>query len=122
MISDFVKALEQIAAVLAKFAEPAAPGARVWNGSAYVAGSGSNFDPYAAKWWSALTALAAVLGGQESPLSERQKKYLDRFLFGGMGSLNDFALDEGRLGPDAKRANQELNRLRAELFEKFRRI
>jgi len=119
MTTAFVKALEETARVLARFAEPAPAGARRWDGTAYVAASASTFEPYAAKWSSALTALAGILEGHDAPLSERQKQFLDRFLFGGMGSLNDFALDEGRLGADANQANQELDRLRSELFAQF---
>jgi hypothetical protein len=80
------------------------------------------FDPYAAKWWSALTAFAGLLASQDAPLSERQKTFLQRVLFGGMGSLSDFVFDETRLGAEARQANQELNRLRAQLFAQFERL
>jgi hypothetical protein len=119
MTNAFVKGLEKTAQLLAEFAEAPLPGARTWNGFAYVESSESRFDPFAAKWSSILTVLAEFLDGQDEPLTDRQKEFLNRLLFGGMGSLNDLVLDANRLGSNAKRANKELGRLRTELFAAF---
>jgi hypothetical protein len=93
-----------------------------WDGKAYAPASQRKFDPFAAKWWALLTAIVEMLDKQGAPLSPEQKAYLDRLLFGGMGSLNDFVIDERNVGAEARQANQELDRLRKELCEQFRRI
>lgn len=121
MMGTFVSLLEAVATALARFSDPAPASARKWDGTAYVPAGVSAFDPYAAKWWGIFTTLAGLLAGQEA-LSERQKAYLDRLLFGGMGSFNDFVLDEARLGSTAAQTNQELGTLRKKLFEEFRRM
>jgi hypothetical protein len=54
----FVRLLGETAQTLGKFAEPNRGGGRMWNGTAYFTATGSTFDAYAAKWWSALTTLA----------------------------------------------------------------
>jgi len=120
MKNSFIDLLHAAAGVLAKFAETSASGGLIWSGTAYVQSSNAKFDPYAAKWWSILTAVAGLLDAQDTPLSPRQREYLSRLLFGGMGSFNDFALDESWLGSEAVRANRELDRLRKEMFEQFR--
>jgi hypothetical protein len=121
-MSTFIELLRLLISVLGPFSEPSHAGSKTWDGKAYVAAPQRNFDPFAAKWWATLTAIAEMLDKQGAPLSPEQKAYLDRLLFGGMGSLNDFVLDERQLGVEARQANQELNRLRKELFEQFRRI
>jgi hypothetical protein len=122
MIRKFADSLQATAGVLAGFAEHTSAGTLRWDGTAYTPAPPTPFDPYAAKWWGVLTALAGLLEGQDAPLSAQQKQYLERLLFGGMGSFNDFILDEVRLGPGAKQANQELAALRKVLFEQFRRL
>jgi hypothetical protein len=121
MNDGFVQALEATARVLAPFVDPPSSGGRRWDGAAYVSAPESPFDPGAAKWWSALTALAGIIAARDGPLSAKQKEFLERTLFGGMGSLNDLAIDEGRVGADASRANEELDRARGELFAELRR-
>jgi hypothetical protein len=116
-----VELLEAVADVLAEFSEVGSAGARVWDGSAYVPMKTSPFDPYAAKWFGVFSSLIGVLTGEDA-LSDKQTEYLDRLLFGGMGSFNDFVLDEERLGSAAVRANQQLDDLRKKLFEEFRRM
>jgi hypothetical protein len=119
MSDTFVKLLLTAAAVLAKFSDTSSPGALRWDGKAYSRSTGTVGDVQAARWWGVLTGLAGLLAGQAVPLSEEQKTYLDRLLFGGMGSLNDLVLEEARLGPTAAQANNELDRLRKELFDAF---
>ncbi len=116
MTTSLVRALEQIAEVLQVYADPSPGGGLKWNGTEYAKAESRHFDPYAAKWCSALTAIAGMLRSQDFPLSERQKSFIERLLFGGMGSLSDFAFDESRLGSAATRANRELGLLRASLF------
>ena len=121
MTNDFVAALEQTAQFLAQFATCASSNSRKWNGVEYAAVSEQRCDPYAAIWSSKLSAMAELLSGQVAPLSDRQAKYLSRTLFGGMGSLNDFQIDEAHVGPQAATVNEELDRLRSVLFDQFRR-
>jgi hypothetical protein len=121
-MSTFIELLRRLINVLGPFSEPSHAGSKIWDGTAYVSAAQRSFDPFAAKWWATLTAIAEMLDKQGAPPSPEQKAYLDRLLFGGMGSLNDFVLDERQLGVEARQANQELNRLRKELFEQFRRI
>jgi len=118
----FIDLLRHAAAVLSRFAEPPSGGALQWDGTKYAAAGRPAYDPYAAKWWATLTAISEVVGGQDTPLSARQKAYLDRLLFGGMGSLSDFALDENQLGAEARTANQELSNVRRALFESFQAL
>ena len=122
MMTAFVGSIRCVAVVLSQFAEPQVAGSRRWDGAAYVVAGRVTFDPYAAKWWATLVTIAELLGGQSTPLSAQQKSYLDRLLFGGMGSFNDFVLEESRLGPDARQANQELNQLRKVMFDEFQRV
>ena len=121
MTNDFVFALEQTARLLARFSTRDSPTSLRWDGRAYTAGTESRFDPFAAIWWSRLSAMAELLSRQDGPLSGLQAEYLAQTLFGGMGSLNDLQVDESRVGPEAGAANQELDRLRKVLFEEFRR-
>jgi len=122
MSKVFTELLREAVIVLARFSDVSSPGVRKWDGHAYVPSGSSQADPPAAKWWGLLTALSGMLDAQTAPLSEEQREYLDHLLFGGMGSFNDFVLDQNRLGPDAAAANQELNRLRKEMFAEFRKM
>lgn len=122
MTRVFVDVLQSIARILAQFGDTSPSGALKWDGQAYTPAITLPSDVIAAKWWGILTALAGMLDVQTTPITAEQKKYLDRLLFGGMGSLNDLALDEHSLGPLAVAANGELNRLRKELFDAFQLI
>jgi hypothetical protein len=115
----FLKSLSAAATVLSKFAEPTVPGSLKWDGAKYAPATGSPSDIQAAKWWGILTTLAGMLDSQAMPLSAEQKKYIDHLLFSGMGSFNDFALDQNRLGNEAANANGELTCLRAEMYRAF---
>ena len=77
-------------------------------------------DPYALAWHASLTTIAAMIQEQDSPLSVRQVEYLRRTLFGGMGSFNDFWIDEKQFGEPARRANTLLGEKHTALFELFR--
>lgn len=119
MSSIFINVLRAITDVLAQFTDTSVPGALKWDGRAYAPSTTGPTDVLAGKWWGMLSALADILEVQMTPLTAEQKNYLDRLLFGGMGSLNDLVLDEQRLGRQAAQANLELNRLRKELFDAF---
>jgi len=122
MSGAFINVLRAIAGVLAPFTESSASGTLKWDGKDYTPADSGLSDVMAAKWWGMITVLAGILETQTTPLTAEQKNYLDRLLFGGMGSLNDLVLDEQGLGPPAVQANQELNRLRKELFDAFQLI
>jgi hypothetical protein len=125
MNGSFINVLWAIAGVLERFAGTGsgtgtgASNPLGWDGKAYRPSTIGPSDVVLAKWWGMITALAGILGSQETALTAEQKWYLDRLLFGGMGSLNDLVLDERILGPEAGPANCEFNRLRIELFDAF---
>jgi hypothetical protein len=118
---SFVSLLQAITRVLGQFCDETSSTALRWDGKAYVPSTVAPADVQAAKWWGVLTALAGMLDAQAAPLTVEQRAYLDRLLFGGMGSLNDLWLDEQRLGSQATSANSELDRLRRDLFDAFQR-
>lgn len=119
-MDNFVGALRDLVALLAEFSDAATDGALRLDGAKFVESAGNGkFDPLAAKWWATLVAVAELVEAQDAPLSGGQRAYLDRLLFGGMGSLNDFSLDEERLGEDARLVNSRMNDLRQSLFAAF---
>lgn len=120
MIRTLVDALRAGAAVLLPFADPSPDTGLKWNGAAYVPAGDVDFDPYAAKWWTALTVIAEMLAGQDGPLLPRQKQYLEKLLCSGMGSFSDFGLDEVRLGLAATAANARLHAARRGICEALR--
>jgi uncharacterized protein YukE len=122
MTSTFINLLRQLAKLLGRFAEDEESGSLRWNGKAYSTTPQRRFDPHAAKWWATLNTLAEMLDAQNASISKGQRAYLDRLLFGGMGSLNDFQVDERRIGQEAKQVNEELRRLTKTLFDEFRRV
>ena len=80
------------------------------------------FDPYAAMLRTLLSTIAEMLDKQGAPPSPAQMAYVRVGLFGGSGSLRDFLLNERLVGPEARQANQELERLTKELHEQFRSL
>ena len=86
----FIKQLRTTANELTPLTESGVVGALTWNGTHYAkAAESKSPDPYALCWQEMLRAVADLLEAQESSFSEKQSKYLERLLFGGMGSLND---------------------------------
>jgi hypothetical protein len=71
-------------------------------------------------WWCTLTAIAEMIDNQDTPLSEKQKAYLDGILFGGMGSLNDVSISSTAIGKVAESINARLDRQRGLLFASFK--
>lgn len=115
-----VEKLRRTADILQPFTRPPRPGALVWNGTAYVPSSDGSFDPYALSWWGILTTAADLIDAQGHPISTAQRDYLERMLFGGMGSLSDFMLNVSRFGEGAREVNAQLDRARKDLFDEFR--
>jgi hypothetical protein len=68
-------------------------------------------------WFATLTAIEALIAGQDSPLTERQRAYLQTLLFGGMGSLQDVFFDPKSLGEAAVVINKKLKEQVSELFQ-----
>ncbi len=119
--TEFVKQLRATAEALKPLTEAVSPGERVWNGVEYAKSSESKqLDPYALAWWSTLIAIAELIDAQEAPLSVNQIAYLDRLLFGGMGSLNDLFFDPKSIGAIADLVNKQLNENRHALFTAFK--
>jgi hypothetical protein len=119
---EFVATLRATASELQPLTKAITPGGAIWNGATYVKHTGPEIkpDPTALAWWSVLTAIAELLEAQDTPLSTKQLSYLDRLLFGGMGSLNDLWFDPETAGNRAHVINEALNEKRRALFEVFR--
>ena len=118
--TDFVKQLRATAEQLEPLTQSTAAGAATWNGAEYVKGVERKPDPYALAWWSTLIAVAEMIDTQEASLSVRQIAYLDRLLFGGMGSLNDLYFDPKSIGAGADLVNKRLDENRHALFTTFK--
>jgi len=80
----------------------------------------ARFEPQPLAWWSTLTAIAEMIDNQDTPLSEKQAAYLNRLLFGGMGSLNDLSISSKSSEADPKTIDAQLNRQRQLLFASFK--
>jgi|ERR1700683_764870 len=111
--TEFIKQLRATAEELKPLTQSALPGASTWDGKSYVKGEGKEPDPNALAWWSILNTIADLVEAQDAPLSTKQKAYLNRVLFGGMGSLNDLYFKAGGA------INERLNEKRRSLFESF---
>lgn len=111
----FIEQLRATAAELEPLTKSTLPGAMTWNGSEYVknVGEANAPDPYALAWWSTLTTIADLIEAQETQLTDKQFAYLNRVLFGGMGSLADLSFN-------SKSVNEGLNKSRQLLFESFK--
>jgi hypothetical protein len=116
---DIVQGLRGLADELKPFTQEVTTGSRVWNGSAYVEAEPRKLNPYALAWWSALTSIADLIELQNAPLTPQQFDYLKKRLFGGMGSLSDFALDTKQFGDAAAAANEKLDTKRSEFYRLF---
>jgi hypothetical protein len=118
--AEFVRHLKATAEVLKPLTHAASFGAATWNGVEYVKGGKKAPDPYALSWWSTLIAVAELIDAQDGSLTANQIDYLDRLLFGGMGSLNDLFFDAKLIGANADVVNKELDKSRHALFISFK--
>jgi hypothetical protein len=119
-MTNFIAGLRKIADEFKPFIDTSRAGSLSWNGVAYVKRKDKLADPYGLAWWSSLTTMADLLEAQESTLSAKQFDYLERVLFGGMGSLNDFWLNEDIHGEEAKNANNRIREQTTQLFGLFK--
>lgn len=118
---EFVKHLRATADALTPVAELVTAGALSWNGEKYASQQQQKApEPYALAWQSTLNTVAEMIDRQDAPLSEKQLAYLDRLLFGGMGSLNDLQFDEKANGDIAKMVNDSLDKQRRALYASFK--
>jgi hypothetical protein len=118
---QFIEALRDTAAALTPLTETVSPGAASWRGTEYVkATRHMRADPYALAWWSILCTMADLVEAQEAPLSVEQIKYIEKILFGGMGSLNDLYFDSKELGAIAEMVNKGLDEQRHDLYAVFK--
>ena len=116
-INEFTAQLRAMAAELKPLAMSGNSDSLTWDGSKYVkAGEAKSPDPYALAWQSQLNAIAELIEAQESPLTSRQIAYLNRLLFGGMGSFQDLFFDSRSLGSVADDTNRRLEEKRNALF------
>lgn len=118
--TEFIKQLRDTAAEIKPLTEATSAGALVWDGIKYAKGEVKQADAYALSWWSILGTIADLIEAQESPLSQRQLAYIERVLFGGMGSLNDLYFDPKTLGARARAINERLKQKRHALFAAFK--
>jgi hypothetical protein len=121
-IASFARLLDDYTEVLEPFIESSRRGGLHWNGSEYAPTTEDRVaDPYALSWWSTLRTISALVSSQPC-LTGEQIEYLQRELFGGMGSLNDFSLDTKRWGEKAKVANEQLGKIRHDLYSCFQTL
>jgi hypothetical protein len=124
---EFIKQLRITAEVLeplAEWATPATSGTLKWNGVEYAKvkeGEEKVPEPSALVWRSVLTTIADLREAQKTPLSDEQIAYLNRLLFGGMGSLNDVFFDSREIGSIADTINYRLDVQRTDLFNSFKK-
>jgi hypothetical protein len=120
-MTTFARLLDDCAKTLEPFIESARRGGLSWNGSEYAPSKDDvEPDPYALAWWSTLRTISAL--ASQSSLTAEQTSYLQRELFGGIGSLNDFSLDAERWGKKAKTGNDQLDKIRGELYSCFQSL
>jgi hypothetical protein len=122
MTQTLADLVTEAARVIEPFASLSDSSAKVWDGKQYVAGLKQHFDPAAAKWCGVLSTLGEMLRLQPTAPSQGQRAYVERLLFGGMGSLVDFRLDESAASTEALRANERLGELTHAMFEALQKM
>ena len=115
-MKHLIELLEQACTQLQPFTSEVAAGALVYDGTRYAPAPARSMDPYALAWWATFRTVIALLEG-EWALKKRHREYLLHSICGGMGSFQDFSLDEARWGESAVTANKELERIRSQLFD-----
>ena len=119
---EFIKQLRATAEELRPLTLASTSGSMTWNGTEYIKCEEKRPDSYALAWWSTLVAIAELIEAQGTPLSINQIDYLDRLLFGGMGSLNDLYFDPKSIGASANLINKRLDEKREALFTIFKKM
>jgi hypothetical protein len=113
----FVTELRATAEVLQPLTGSVKLSDKVWDGIRYTeAQEERKPEPYALAWFATLNSIAELVEGQDTPLTRKQLAYLNRTLFGGMGSLSDLAFDARTIGIAAGQINDRLNERREALF------
>jgi hypothetical protein len=118
---QLIDLLKQTSAILEPFTQDVRQNALAYDGTRYAPATPKSPEPYALAWWSSFQTTIALLDGLEA-LTPKQRDYLRHSLCGGMGSFGDFSLDEARLGASATKANRELTRIRASLYDTLNRF
>jgi hypothetical protein len=117
----FTVVLRAITAELRPYSEVRSKGSKYWDGTKYVdvtEDSAGRFQCGAAIWRVTLDTIADMIETQGYDVPEEQRTYLRRTVFGGMGALHDFGLDETN-DPEARASNARLVALYRELGEAF---
>lgn len=119
--SDLVALLRHIVELYAPFVDRPSREALRWNGDRYRhisegEADAARWDPDAAAWSATLRTMADMLELQTGELSEAQASYLRSVLCGGMGSFQDFSLDPGDGGEEARQVNARVDAFREHLF------
>ena len=92
--SKFVQQLDDLVNLFIPLTVGGPVGTIMWNGREYAKSEVDHIaDATASKWLGVIYTIAGLVGGQDTPLSPLQLRFLKRELFGGMGSLNDFFID-----------------------------
>ena len=122
-LAVFVSHLKDTAKFLLPHIDDWKLGQKIWNGEKYDEYRGEEFkaDPYARLWYSTLTVLAEMIERQETKLTRRQSDFIERLLFGGMGSFNDYSLGTA-FQQGVAEANQILDALRKTLYTTFKQL
>ena len=112
-----VSYLRELQTELEPFTKSSSPGARVWDGSEYVKTESRPVDAFALAWWTALGVAADLIEAQGSPVSDGQIEYIQKMFCGGMGSFTDYKIDTKAWGQKAKVANENIDQIRAKLYQ-----
>ena len=118
---QLIELLKQASQILEPFTQNTGASTLVHDGTRYAPALPQSPEPYALAWWSSFQAIIALFDGVDT-LTPSQLDYLRHSLCGGMGSFNDFSLDEARLGASATKANQQLTQIRASLHDTLNRF
>jgi hypothetical protein len=122
-LTVFVSQLKDTAKFLLPHIDDRKKGQKIWNGQRYDEYRGEEFkaDSSARLWYHTLTVLAEMIERQESNVTTRQSEFIDRLLFGGMSSFNDYYLSTA-FQQDVTDANQMLDAMRKSLYAIFKEL
>ncbi|HOE72671.1 MAG TPA: hypothetical protein PK972_07265 [Deltaproteobacteria bacterium] len=115
-VKQIVDCMRKLGSELQPFTQETLPGTKTWSGSEYVQAEQRSLDPYALMWWGIITTLADILEIQGESITKEQLEYLRKKVLGGMGSFQDFQINEKQFGSLAKDANGRLQLILSSLF------